>query len=57
MYVGSDGLIQRHIADKVIPDQGHETNIATEIVDKLTGASKVALFVGLSSDISPMIMG
>lgn len=57
MYVGNDGVIQRHIADKVIPDQNFEPNVATKIVDNLAGVPKVALIVGLSSDISPIIMG
>ncbi|CAH2100391.1 unnamed protein product [Euphydryas editha] len=53
-YVGSDGLIQKHIADKVMPDQD-------KIVDdeeKAPIAAKIALLIGLLprnylSDVSP----
>lgn len=53
-YVGSDGLIQKHIADKVMPDQD-------KIVDdeeKAPIAAKIALLIGLIprnylSDVTP----
>ncbi|KAJ8734330.1 hypothetical protein PYW07_014881 [Mythimna separata] len=53
-YVGSDGLIQKHIVDKVMPDQ--DTIIDDE--EKAPIAAKIALLIGLLprnylSDVSP----
>ncbi|CAK1548061.1 unnamed protein product [Leptosia nina] len=53
-YVGSDGLIQKHVADKVMPDQ--DTIIDDE--EKAPIAAKLALLVGLIprnylSDVTP----
>ncbi|CAH4035160.1 uncharacterized protein C6orf136 homolog isoform X2 [Pieris brassicae] len=53
-YVGSDGLIHKHIADKVMPDQ--DTIIDDE--EKAPIAAKLALLVGLIprnylSDVTP----
>ncbi|CAH2068202.1 unnamed protein product, partial [Iphiclides podalirius] len=53
-YVGGDGLIQKHIADKVMPDQ--DTIVDDE--EKAPIAAKIALLIGLIprnylSDVSP----
>ncbi|XP_061717985.1 uncharacterized protein LOC133525660 [Cydia pomonella] len=53
-YVGGDGLIQKHVADKVMPDQ--DTIIDDE--EKAPIAAKIALLIGLIprnylSDVSP----
>ncbi|KAG6462493.1 hypothetical protein O3G_MSEX013298 [Manduca sexta] len=53
-YVGGDGLIQKHIVDKVMPDQ--DTIIDDE--EKAPIAAKIALLIGLLprnylSDVSP----
>ncbi|KAI8437123.1 hypothetical protein MSG28_010473 [Choristoneura fumiferana] len=53
-YVGGDGLVQKHIADKVMPDQ--DTIIDDE--EKAPIAAKIALLIGLFprnylSDVSP----
>ncbi|CAH0600839.1 unnamed protein product [Chrysodeixis includens] len=53
-YVGPDGLIQKHIVDKVMPDQ--DTIIDDE--EKAPIAAKIALLIGLLprnylSDVSP----
>ncbi|XP_063830347.1 uncharacterized protein LOC135079653 [Ostrinia nubilalis] len=53
-YVGADGLIQKHIADKVMPDQ--DTIIDDE--EKAPIAAKIALLIGLLprnylSDVAP----
>ncbi|CAH0405718.1 unnamed protein product [Chilo suppressalis] len=53
-YVGGDGLVQKHIADKVMPDQ--DTIIDDE--EKAPIAAKIALLIGLLprnylSDVSP----
>lgn len=48
-YVGSDGLIYKHIADKMMPDQDREVvGIADKIISTKMGAP--AMFVGLISD-------
>lgn len=50
--MGADGLIYRHVADKVMPDEDRDTaKIATVEVP----VSKLALFAGLSSEISPYL--
>lgn len=53
-YVGGDGLIQKHIADKVMPDQDKIIDDA----EKAPIAAKIALLIGLLprnylSDVSP----
>ncbi|CAH2242053.1 jg957 [Pararge aegeria aegeria] len=53
-YVGSDGLIQKHIADKVMPDQDR----IIDDEEKAPIAAKIALLIGLLprnflSDASP----
>ncbi|KAI5631897.1 hypothetical protein NE865_15369 [Phthorimaea operculella] len=53
-YVGADGLIQKHVCDKVMPDQ--DTIIDDE--EKAPIAAKIALLIGLLprnylSDVSP----
>ncbi|XP_026323648.1 uncharacterized protein LOC113232946 [Hyposmocoma kahamanoa] len=53
-YVGADGLVQKHIADKVMPDQ--DTIIDDE--EKAPIAAKIALLIGLIprnylTDVSP----
>nr|XP_049698792.1 uncharacterized protein LOC110374652 [Helicoverpa armigera] len=53
-YVGADGLVQKHIVDKVMPDQ--DTIIDDE--EKAPIAAKIALLIGLLprnylSDVSP----
>lgn len=49
-YVGEDGKIYRHTADKVMPDEYRTPNIVAD----LPGA-KLMLFVSLSSEITPML--
>lgn len=53
-YVGGDGLIQKHVVDKVMPDQ----DIMTDDEEKAPIAAKIALLIGLLprnylSDVSP----
>ncbi|XP_047536365.1 uncharacterized protein LOC125070511 [Vanessa atalanta] len=53
-YVGSDGLIQKHVADKVMPDQ----DSIVDDEEKAPIAAKIALLIGLLprnylSDVSP----
>ncbi|XP_023952175.1 uncharacterized protein LOC112056067 [Bicyclus anynana] len=55
-YVGSDGLIQKHIADKVMPDQDR----IIDDEEKAPIAAKIALLIGLLprsylSDVSPYL--
>ncbi|XP_055842848.1 uncharacterized protein C6orf136 [Episyrphus balteatus] len=60
-YVGPDGLIYKHVADRVMPDQSKEAN--TVIKDSplaaasvaATAAPKVAFVIGLTTDISTCI--
>ncbi|XP_037028864.1 uncharacterized protein C6orf136 homolog [Bradysia coprophila] len=50
MYVGEDGLVFKHVIDKVIPDQNRELDTITK---GTLIAPKLALFVGLTtSDLS-----
>lgn len=58
MYVNNEGLIVKHIADKVMPSQDKEPNTIEKVVGKLTNKNipKLALFVNLSSDIAPNIV-
>lgn len=56
MYVGSDGKIFKHVADKVMPDQNFEEREKSKIISPLHAVPKMALFVGLSSDISSVIL-
>lgn len=53
-YVGSDGLIYKHVADKMMPDDDKEPVITA----KVPGAA-AALFVGLSttSAVVPVLNG
>jgi len=44
MYVGEDGLVIKHVVDKVMPDQNREVTPATNVV-----APKLALFIGLTT--------
>jgi len=55
MYVGSDGLVFKHIADKVIPDQDREPNVTSDVGGRLDAIPKLALFIGLSSELSPIV--
>lgn len=53
-YVGGDGLIQKHVADKVMPDQ----DTIIDDAEKAPIAAKLALLIGLLprnylSDVSP----
>lgn len=58
MYIDSNGLVYKHIADKVIPDKSNEPVVVSGVADALKGAiPKLALFVGVSSEISPIISG
>lgn len=53
IYVNKDGLIVKHVIDKVLPDQRKEPNLVNKIVDKIGGTPKLAMFIQLSSDIVP----
>lgn len=55
-YVNSDGVIVKHIADKVMPDEDKEPNPLEKVVDKLGEVPKLAIFVKLSTDIAPSIL-
>lgn len=55
-YVNNDGLIVRHIADKVMPDEDKQSNPIEKVVNKLGQVPKLALFVKLSTDIAPSVV-
>lgn len=55
-YVNSDGLIVRHIADKVMPDEDKEPNPIEKVVNKLGQVPKLALFLELSTDVAPLVV-
>lgn len=54
--MNSDGLIVRHIADKVMPDEDKQADTIEKVVDKLGQVPKLALFVKLSTDIAPSVV-
>lgn len=54
MYVGGDGKIFKHVADRVMPDQNFEEREKSNVIS-LDAVPKMALFVGLSPDISSVI--
>lgn len=56
MYVGGDGAIYKHVLDNMMPDENHELIKKNEIKVPISGLGKAVLFVGLSSDIAPMIL-
>ena len=51
--MNSEGLVVRHIADKVMPNEDRELNPIEKVVDKVV--PKLALFVELSADIAPTV--
>lgn len=57
MYVGSDGKIFKHVADKVMPDQNLEAIEKSKMMSPIDAIPKLALFVGLSPDIPSVIFG
>lgn len=46
----------RHIADKMMPDEERERNPLEKVVDKLGQMPKLALYVGISTDIAPSVV-
>lgn len=55
LYINNDGLIVRHIVDKVVPDQDKNPNAIDKAVEQLTQVPKLALIVELSTDLTPVI--
>lgn len=55
IHLNSEGLIVRHIADKVMPDEDKKPSTIEKMVDKVGNLPKLALFVELSADITPII--
>lgn len=55
MYLDSDGKIFKHVADKVMPDQNFEETEKSKNFSPLGAVPKMALFVGLTPDISSVI--
>lgn len=55
-YVNNEGLIVRHIADKVMPDEDKELNPIEKVVNKLGQVPKLAIFVKLSTDLAPTVL-
>lgn len=49
-YVGTDGLIYKHVADKIMPDDDKVV-----VPPKTVISPKLALFVGLTAEISPVV--
>lgn len=56
MYVGNDGKIFKHVADRVMPDRNTETIEKTKILSPLGAIPKMLLFVGLAPDISTTLI-
>ncbi|XP_055911776.1 uncharacterized protein C6orf136 homolog [Eupeodes corollae] len=60
-YIGPDGLIYKHVADRVMPDQSKEANTTLKETPlaaasvAATAAPKVAFVIGLTTDISNCI--
>lgn len=55
-HVNNEGLIVRHIADKVMPDEDKELNPIEKVVNKLGQVPKLAIFVKLSTDLAPTVL-
>jgi len=55
MYLGEDGLIQKHVADKVMPDEDKEANININNPLLQSTSPKLAIFVGLTSDLTHFV--
>lgn len=51
-YVNQDGLVVRHIADKMMPDEDKKPNPIEKVLEEIP---KLALFVKLSTDLTPII--
>lgn len=51
-YVNNEGLIVRHIADKIMSDEDKELNSIEKIVDELSRIPKLALILKLSTDVT-----
>lgn len=49
-HVGEDGLIWKHVADKMMPDENrHAVRVSNG------AAPKLAMFIGLTTDFTPLI--
>lgn len=51
-YIGPDGLIYKHICDKIMPDESKETVLTT---GPIAATPKLAIFVGLTSELTPFV--
>lgn len=49
-HVGSDGLIYKHVVDKMMPDEEREA-----VASPIATPQNLALFIGLSTELSPLI--
>ncbi|ETN63757.1 hypothetical protein AND_004517 [Anopheles darlingi] len=52
LYVGSDGLVAKHIVDKIMPDDD-----VAKAVPKTLASPKLALIVGLTAEMYPVVSG
>lgn len=51
-YVNNEGLIVRHVADKIMSDEDKELNSIQKIVDELGRIPKLALILKISTDVT-----
>ncbi|XP_050098962.1 uncharacterized protein C6orf136 homolog [Anopheles aquasalis] len=52
LYVGSDGLVAKHVVDKIMPDDD-----VAKTVPKTLASPKLALIVGLTAEMYPVVSG
>uniref|UniRef100_A0A2M4BV09 Uncharacterized protein n=1 Tax=Anopheles marajoara TaxID=58244 RepID=A0A2M4BV09_9DIPT len=52
LYVGSDGLVAKHVVDKIMPDDD-----VAKAVPKTLASPKLALIVGLTAEMYPVVSG
>ncbi|XP_055371340.1 uncharacterized protein C6orf136 homolog [Condylostylus longicornis] len=54
MYLGEDGLIEKHVADKVMPDDDKHLAVNSPL-EASSVTPKLAIFVGLTSDFTHFV--
>ncbi|XP_052868950.1 uncharacterized protein C6orf136 homolog isoform X1 [Anopheles cruzii] len=52
LYVGSDGLISKHVVDKIVPDDD-----TVKVAPKTIVSPKLALVVGVTAEMYPVLSG
>jgi hypothetical protein len=53
-YVGDDGLVFKHIVDRVMPDENKEKALRPDTLGSIN-SPKLALIISVASEISPIV--